>query len=310
MAERGYSEGTVYGREGIFSDLVAWCNERGIQAPSQLSRQVLELYQKHLAHRRKEDGTRLSLITQSNILIAIRSFCGWLVRSNLLLYNPAGELVLPKRPHRIPREVLSPAEVEQVLNTPDLSTLIGIRDRALLETIYSTGVRRSEAAHLEISDIDFDRGSLLVREGKNRKDRLIPIGERALAWIRRYLDDVRPEIVVPPDEGVLFLTRLGRPFDPNGISGRVTKIFRASGIRKQGSTHLLRHTMATAMLEGGADIRYIQQMLGHESIKTTQIYTRVSIRALKEVHDATHPAAMLRPQRRRGIDLDLEDLDD
>lgn len=298
MQERGYSERTVYERECQLGDLVAWCNERGVNAPSELTRLVMELYQKHLAHRRKADGSPLSLVTQSNILTTIRSFCAWLVRCNLVLYNPAGDLVMPKLPRRLPRDILTPAEVEQVLSTPDLKTLMGIRDRALLETLYSTGIRRSEAARLDIGDVNFDRGTLLVREGKNRKDRVIPIGDRALAWIRKYLDDIRPEIMVPPDEGVLFLTRYGRPIEPGGISACVTKVIRESGISKQGSAHILRHTMATAMLEGGADIRYIQQMLGHESIKTTQIYTRVSIRALKEVHDATHPAAHMRPRRR------------
>jgi integrase/recombinase XerD len=169
-------------------------------------------------------------------------------------------------------------------------------------------MRRAEVASLLIQDLDLERGTVLIREGKYRKDRVVPIGERALAWTVRYLDEVRPDYVVPPDEGYVFLTRLGRPFVPNGISETVTRVVRASGIGKQVSAHALRHSMATAMLEGGADIRFIQQMLGHGSLTTTEVYTRVSIRALKEVHDATHPSARLRRRRTRPtIILDEED---
>jgi integrase/recombinase XerD len=161
-------------------------------------------------------------------------------------------------------------------------------------------MRRMELIGLKLYDIDVDRGTVLIRQGKGRKDRMIPIGERALAWVDRYLLDVRPRLVVEPDEGIIFLTHEGLSFTPNRLTQLVRDYIDLADIGKRGSCHLFRHTMATLMLEGGADIRFIQQMLGHAKLETTQIYTQVSIRQLKEIHDATHPAARLRRQQGRG----------
>jgi integrase/recombinase XerD len=303
MRIRGYSKGTIYAREGRLGDLVTWCAERGVTRPAELSQTVLELYQRHIATKRRSNGAAISLLTQSFILTSVRSFCSWLAKRRLIAYNPAAELELPKTPTRIPRTVLSPEEAEEVLAVPDVTTPIGLRDRAILETFYSTGIRRGELAKLEISDLDLDRQALLIREGKARKDRVVPTGERALAWIRAYLAGSRPHLVMPPDDGVLFLNRFGQAFGPNSLSRLVSKLVKASGIAKQGSAHMLRHTMATAMLDGGADIRSIQQMLGHSSLATTQVYTHVSIQRLKEVHAASHPGARLKRARGPGEEV-------
>lgn len=312
LRDRSYSEQTVASRRRHLAVFLEWCSERGLGTAPELGRQAVELYQRHLAHHVKDDGGPLAAQTQRGYLMTLTGFCRWLTRSRLILYNPAADLVLPRQPHRIPRDVLSPAEAERVLAVPDVRTLMGVRDRAILETLYSTGMRRSELARLATADVDLERGLALIREGKGRKDRMVPVGERALAWVRRYLADVRPCYVVPPDEGDLFLTRFGRGFVPNGISEVVSAAVTRSGVGKKGSAHLLRHTAATLMLEGGADIRFIQQLLGHEDLGTTQVYTRVSIKALKQVHDATHPAARLEPGkgRRLRIGLDLEDLEE
>jgi len=141
---------------------------------------------------------------------------------------------------------------------------------------------------------------VMVRQGKGRKDRMIPIGERALAWLDRYLVEVRPHLVVEPDDGVLFLTNEGTPFTPSRMTQLVRGYVLSAELGKSGSCHLFRHTMATLMLEGGADIRFIQQMLGHAKLETTQIYTQVSIRQLKTIHAATHPGAGL---GRRSVGL-------
>lgn len=310
LSDRAYADATVYGRRLHLSRFLAWCHERELRRPSELTRSVLELYQRHLAHVEKEDGSRLSLQTQENYLVAVRGLCRWLARSKLVLYDPSAELTLPRLSDRVPRSILTREEVERVLNTPPTTTPLGIRDRAMLETLYSTGMRRAELARLAVSDLDVERGTALVREGKYRKDRVVPIGERALLWTTRYLDEVRPDYVVPPDEGFVFLTRHGKGFVPNGVSELVTRVVKASGVDKQASAHSFRHTMATVMLEGGADIRYIQQMLGHSSLTTTEVYTRVSIRALKEVHDRTHPSARLRRRRGSAILLDEDEEND
>jgi integrase/recombinase XerD len=162
-----------------------------------------------------------------------------------------------------------------------------------VETLYSTGMRRMEVVGLTVYDVDLERGTVMIRLGKGGKDRMVPIGERALSWIERYLEEVRPELLVPPDDGHLFLSHRGRPFTLKGMTMLCHRLVKASGVGKAGSCHIFRHTCATLMLERGADIRFIQEMLGHRDISSTQIYTHVSIKQLKEVHAATHPTARL-----------------
>jgi integrase/recombinase XerD len=220
----------------------------------------------------------------------VRAFFKWCAKQNHLLYNPASEIELPRLEHRLPKHVLTKTEVEQVLAQPDTSEAMGLRDRAMLETFYSTGMRRSELLALSVFDIDRERGTIMIRQGKGKKDRMIPIGERAIGWIDRYQTQVRPELVIERGNGTLFLTQAGEAFTPDRLTQLVRGYVNAADTGKSGSCHLLRHTMATLMLENGADIRYIQAMLGHAELSTTQIYTQVSIRKLKEIHTATHPA--------------------
>jgi integrase/recombinase XerD len=227
--------------------------------------------------------------------VPVRSFFKWLARQNYILYNPASEMELPKLEKRLPKHVLSSGEAEAVLALPDIREPIGIRDRAMLETFYSTGMRRAELIGLKLFDLDFDRGTLMIRQGKGKKDRMVPIGERALLWIRKYLDNVRVSLCIEPDNGVLFLTAEGDAFSTYRMTQLVRDYVNASNIGKKGACHLFRHTCATLMLEGGADIRFIQQLLGHAELSTTEIYTQVSIRKLKEIHNATHPGAKLEP---------------
>jgi len=172
-----------------------------------------------------------------------------------------------------------------------VSDPLGLRDRAMLEVLYSTGIRRSELAHLAVFDLDAERSTLLVRQGKGRKDRMVPIGERAVAWLSRYLTDTRPGLAVEPDDGTMFLTADGIEFSPDRLTQIARRYVLQAEVPKSGACHLFRHTCATLMLEGGADIRYIQALLGHAELSTTQIYAQVSIRALQVVHSATHPGA-------------------
>jgi len=189
--------------------------------------------------------------------------------------------------------VMNKDEAERVLSQPNVGEPLGIRDRAMLELLYSSGLRRMELLHLKLYDVDQKHGLITVRQGKGKRDRVVPIGDRALAWLNVYLDSVRPDIALKPDSGVTFLTSNGAAFTPNYLSWLARQCVKSAGIGKGGACHIFRHTMATLMLEGGADIRYIQAMLGHVRLDTTQIYTHVSIRMLKQVHTTTHPAARL-----------------
>ena len=296
LAERNYSERTVGNRELYLGYFLVWCEQRGVTRPSEVTKPILDRYQRWLYHYRRHNGQPLSFRSQHSRLVPVRAFFKWLARENLILYNPAAELELPKLEQRLPKHVLTASEADQVLNQANPREPLGLRDRAILEVLYSTGMRRMEVIGLGRYDLDVDRGTVMVRQGKGKKDRMIPIGERALAWIERYLAEVRPQLAIEPDDGRLFLTHDGQSFTPNRLTQLVREYVQAADVGKTGACHLFRHTMATLMLEGGADIRFIQQMLGHAKLETTQIYTQVSIRQLKEIHSATHPARLERPR--------------
>lgn len=295
MGTKAYSEDTLTSCKRVLKYFSDWCEDRGITKANEVTRPVIERYQRYLYLYRKQDGEPLSLGTQNVRLVSLRAFFKWLVRNKIILYNPASELELPRKGCHLPRHVLTIKEVETILNSVDLSKPMGLRDRTILETFYSTGMRRTELCRLKRYDTDLNRGIVIIRHGKGRKERVVPIGDRALAWIKKYLWELRPGLVTNPDDNTLFLTQTGKPLTPKHLSRIVRVHVNVSGIGKEGSCHMFRHTMATLMLEGGADTRYIQQMLGHASLETTQIYTRVSIGKLKEVHDNTHPAARLKP---------------
>jgi len=292
MRVKNYSDRTTENREVYLRYFIDWCEARGLSRPQDITKPIIERYQRYLFHYRKKDGEPLSIRSQHTRLTPVRAYFKWLTRENYILYNPASEIDLPRLEKRLPKHVLTQPEAELIINQPDVATAFGIRDRAILETLYSTGIRRMEIIHLNLYDIDADRGTLMVRQGKGKKDRMVPIGERALAWILKYRDEVRPALAMPTDDGTLFLSNLGEAFTRNRMTQLVRNYVNAADTGKTGSCHLFRHTMATLMLENGADIRFIQAMLGHANVSTTQIYTQVSIRKLKEIHTATHPARM------------------
>jgi integrase/recombinase XerD len=291
---RNYSPRTVADRREQITLFIRWCAERDIVTAQQVTRPLIERYQRHLHHYRKRDGNPLSVQTQAMRLVAVRVFFKWLAKHHHVLYNPAAEIELPKSPKQLPKHVLSAPEAEAVINQPDTTTRLGLRDRAILEVLYSTGMRRQELARLKLPDLGLEGGTVMIRGGKGNKDRVVPIGERASAWLIKYLEDVRPELALIPDTGEVFLLHTRKPLTVHWLSALVRKYIRQAEIGKTGSCHLLRHSMATLMLENGADIRYIQAILGHEDLATTQIYTQVSIAKLKEVHKRTHPARLER----------------
>jgi integrase/recombinase XerD len=303
---RGYNESNLWTRRADLVEFSRWCQEREVTWPSHLSRSVIDLYQRYIAHRPKKDGNLLSLPTQSKKLATVAGYCKWLARERLIAHDPAAELELPRPGIRLPKAVLTAAEAEQVLAIPDASTVLGLRDRTMLETLYTTGIRRAELVHLDLEHIELNRGVISVRRGKGDKDRFVPLAERTEAWIRRYLTDSRPQLLVHSDERAVFLSVRGNRIAETYVTELAAKAIDASGIGKRGGCHLFRHTAATLMLEGGADVRVIQQMLGHSDIKTTQVYTRVSLHHLKAVHAATHPGARL-GRRHDGAEEPLEE---
>jgi integrase/recombinase XerD len=300
-----HTPATLEGRYKELRRFLEWCAERELTEPEHITLPVLERYQRHLFNaRKKTGGAPLSASTQCAMLNAVRQLFRWLTRNNYVLYNPAADLQMPKLPEHLPRSVLTPNEVERVLSQPDISTLLGIRDRAILEVLYSTGARRAEVLGLEVCDLNAEQGTLMIREGKGRRDRMVPLGARALRWVMKYLNDVRPTHAAKcPESRFLFVSEQGKALGGDYVTHRFRRYIRAAEVNKAGACHVLRHSMATGMLEGGADVRFIQAMLGHANLKTTQVYTRVSIQKLKAVHATTHPAE--NPRRSRGSAADL-----
>ncbi len=291
MLTHNYSADTVRARRVALRRFVVWCAERSLDDPRAITKPILERYQRGLYYYRKTDGKPLTLGAQFGYLAPLKTFFKWLSKENHILYNPASELELPKQPRRLPRTLLSVQDVEAILNEAEPASPKGVRDRAMLELLYSTGLRRMELAGLALYDVDLTRRLVFVREGKGRRDRVVPLGERAAAWLDKYLAEVRPQLVIAPSEA-LFLTDFGEPVLPTYVADKVKRYMEFAGIHKPGSCHLLRHACATHMLENGADIRYIQELLGHADLATTQIYTHVSIEKLQQIHAATHPARL------------------
>jgi integrase/recombinase XerD len=295
MGAQNFSTDTLNSSRVCIGYFLGWCKERSIEDVTEITRPVLERYQRALYYYRKKDGAPLTFRTQATRLRLLKGWFRWLARQNYLLHNPASELLLPRLENRLPKYILSAEEAEQVIAQADIATPEGMRDRAILETFYATGMRRLEIVSLKLYDIDADRGTVMIRMGKGKKDRHIPIGERALAWLDKYIREARPELLTSTDDGTVFLSSRGERIDRVYLTGLVRSYIRKAKIGKKGGCHLFRHTVATLMLENGADIRVIQEMLGHAKLTTTELYTRVSINLLKQVYAATHPAAHLGP---------------
>ncbi len=301
----GATEQGLHNLERQLRYFIEWADTRSVTHPQHVTQAVLERYQRALCIYRKKDGEPLSIGSQISRLIPLRSFFKWLTRSGEIHANPASELELPKSPRRLPMQSMTVEEVERVLVLPDTSAPLGLRDRVIMEVLYATGMRRMEIAGLRIGDIDFDRGVVMIRQGKGKKDRLIPLGERALHWVRHYLDQGRDHLVWNQADKTLFLGREGLPLSLAGLTNLVSKYIKQAALGKSGSCHMFRHTMATLMLENGADIRFIQAMLGHAELSTTQIYTHVAMRQLQMVHAKTHPGAS---RRVRGAQAESDEV--
>ena len=294
MLVTNYSERTVYTRRYDLNTFKGWCEERELHEVASITKPVIDRYQRFLYYYRKKDGNPLSFSRQMGRLIAIRGFFKWCTKQNYLLFNPASEIDLPRKEQRLPEVVFTPEEVGIILSQPNINTPYGLRDRTMLEVLYATGMRRRECTHLQVSDLDIERQTLFIRQGKMKKDRYVPVGERALYWLQQYLKDARPKLCRNSGEYALFLTYKGVQMSDAGLSSIATRCIAGANLGKSGACHAFRHAMATSMLDNGADIRYIQAILGHSKLESTQAYTHVSIEKLKDIHNAAHPCAKLR----------------
>ena len=291
LAVANYSPTTRKQRRTHLTLFVNFCQERAITTVALLTPQLLERYHQYLVNRKiGERSLAAGYIYQQ--LLSLQLWCGVLADKKLLPVNIAQRLALPRFKKHIPIHVLTPQQIWHVLQQPDTSSHMGTRDRAILETLASTGMRRQELLALTLNDLDWQQATVLISHGKGNKQRLIPIARTALAWIEKYLTHVRPLLLTDHAPEALFLNTAGRPLSCTALAAMVARYLKAAKLTTKGGCHLFRYALATAMLDNGADIRYVQQMLGHRDLQATQEYTKVSIRKLKQVHSKTHPAKL------------------
>ena len=282
LERRGSSRHTVRAYRNDLAELSEWASRLG-KEPGGLAYRDLRSYAAALSER------GLARTSVARKLAAVRSFHDHLARTGAAAQNPAELLPMPKKASRLPR-VLGPEEVGRLLDRIPAAGPLEIRDRAILEVTYACGLRAEEIISLDRDAVDFDSESLRVT-GKGRKTRIVPMGEPAQRALERYLDRARSALASDRAEPALFLSRRGRRLSPSDVRRRLDRWVREAAVAGHVSPHTLRHSFATHLLEGGADLRSIQELLGHSSVSTTQVYTRVEPGRLHRQYAKSHPRA-------------------
>jgi len=281
IVEKGLSRNTIDAYSHGLNRFLGYLRKKGIQEISGVGKFDIRAFLLAL----KKQG--LSTKTVVRNLVAIRTFFRFLLGEGILKVNPAEEVESPKMAKTLP-EILTLKDVEQLLEQPDSKTPIGIRDRAMLELLYATGMRVSELTRLPINQISLEGGYVLV-SGKGSKERIIPFGSEAMKWVALYLKTARERLAKGKETSFLFINRSGGGMSRQRFWRNIKTYGRIAGIRKRITPHLLRHSFASHLLERGADLRSVQTMLGHVDISTTQIYTHVTGERLKKIHQRYHP---------------------
>lgn len=289
LARRNYMRSTIDGRMDGLRIFREFLERKGLRRIGQVASQhVLEFWVYLKGRKSRRSGEPLRPLSVQAYLITLRIFFGFLKNQDLILTDPTAVLPKLRRESPLPKNVMTREEARLILKQPDLTTAQGLRDRALMEVVYSTGIRAGELARLTVYDIDFEEGFLRVNQGKGNRDRVVPIGKVACRYVQRYQEEARGKL----GGGILdllFLGLNGKPLSVGRVGGIVRRYVRALGIERPLSTHSFRKACATEMLRGGADIRYVQEMMGHTSLQTTKVYTRVYPVDLKRSHARAHP---------------------
>lgn len=281
----GFAPGTLKMRLGNLRRLVEYCDLACVDDPKDFTSMHALAFRRWLQGRGQAD----SVFCQD--VVGVRMFCRWCYRKGMMANDLSEELKIRGHYRRLPKNVFRAEQVEQILSGFDLETPHGLRDRAVMEVMYSSAIRRAEMVALRVLDIQWERGLIYIHRGKGGKDRYVPVGARAMEWVRAYLDRVRLRWAPVDDMGWLWLTAAGLPMSSITLGSITKDAYRKAGIDTFGvSCHMLRHTCATLLMENGADIRAVQEILGHQVMESTRIYTHVSQTRAKEVHAKCHPA--------------------
>jgi integrase/recombinase XerD len=292
--ERGQAANTAATYAGLLNRFVSWAGREGLRDWREVGLKHLMAFLQRERTRRIEntkEATPRKLSTESVYLqiAALRAFYRYAEQEKLLPHNVAEQLSLPRRWKRLPKS-LTAGEIEKLLAPPAQATPEALCDHAVLELAYASGLRLSELRGIRLEQLHLDAGFVLV-VGKGNKERVVPVGRKAIAALQRHLDAGRPALVKPRSPANVFLTKRGTPFARTTLWLRVKRCVKQAGIARNITPHMLRHSFATHLLEHGADLRVIQELLGHASIATTEVYTHVEGKRLREVHRKFHPRA-------------------
>ena len=293
--ERGLSDNTLDAYRHDLRRYVEFLSRRDVAEPEAVDEAAIRSFVASLSastHGPEERPYRATSVARA--LSAVRSFHRFLVREGVTSRDPAVGVPHPRLPRSLPRP-LPVDDVRRLLEAPDASTPAGLRDRAILELLYGSGLRISELTGLDVDDVDVESGSLRVL-GKGGKEREVPLGSFASAAVGAYLTRGRPALATGADRGAMFLNARGGRLSRQSCARSLSRYVRLAGIDRRVTLHTLRHSFATHLLEGGADVRVVQELLGHASVATTQIYTLVTSQHLREVYESAHPRAR-RPER-------------
>jgi len=284
-----YATRTLEGYHQYLGRFKAWLEARGITEIAAVTRDVVQDYQTHLYETINKRGEPNSVFHQNNNMKAVKAFFRFLKENDYLAGDPAKEISYAKTPKRLPRSILSGPEAKKVIHAPNTKTALGYRDRTILEVLYSTGIRNQELINITLNDVDYTEGFIRINSGKGNKDRVVPIGKIACRYIENYVKGVRPMLVKNPTNNHLFITIKGNTLAHTVPGQAIRRSNRRAKIKKNITPHTFRHTCATLMLKNKANIRHIQELLGHATLGSTQVYTSVTITDLKEVHSKCHP---------------------
>jgi integrase/recombinase XerD len=294
-----YSPRTLETQAVYFHRFTEFLAETKITDAQAVTVQTLTDFQRWLFYQPTVRGTARTVASQNRVLSAVRGFFAFLAREGYLAHNPAQALRLSKEPDALPKNILTPDEARRLIEAPDTHTLAGYRDRTLLEVLYSTGLRKSELRNLTVNDVNREEELLRVNRGKGGKDRVVPLSAVACQYLENYLTAIRPDLLKGRDTDRLFISiRDGLPLGVNAIGRIIDKYVRQARVKKHVTCHLWRHSCATHLLKNNANLRHVQEMLGHKSLATTERYLRLTITDLKEAHRKFHPREQ--QQRRKA----------
>ncbi|AVK99923.1 site-specific tyrosine recombinase XerD [Pediococcus inopinatus] len=283
VVEQGLAKNTVLSYRQELTEFFSFLKTQKIEEFNQIDRYTILNYLKYCDEQNKSRNSVIHTVT------SLRQFFHYLLMQNKISTDPMLKIDTPKAAHHLP-QVLSSKEVEDLLQVPDTNKPLGVRDRTLLEVMYATGLRVSEAVNLKLDDLRLEMG-LISTIGKGDKQRIIPIGDVAIHWLSIYLEGAREQLLRGKNNPFVFLNNHGEQLTRQGIWKNLKVIVKKAGITKDVTPHTLRHSFATTLLENGADLRTVQELLGHADISTTQIYTHVTKKHLTEVYNKYHPRA-------------------